>query len=214
MTINSTFSAIINAPVTYKKKGTDGKYIVMTTTALDDSFKHCPKSKDCADDAKTALNNLDKVYEYMEAASLSRTDNQRDKAVNKAHDFARSYLKAVGLGCGVGNITMITALFAPKRQTKTNKDTKEKTILGGYTTKSTFVKYALYLTNHVLNGGAWCDPKTSAKSKSTEKDALWAEMEENKRLYNEQKAQNEAMYTFIMTDPKLKAAFEAMAAKR
>ena len=106
---------------------------------------------------------------------------------------------------------MLTALFAPKRQTKTNKDTKEKTILGGYTTKSTFIKYTLYLTNHVLNGGAWCDPKTSAKAKKDEHAELWAEMEENKRLYNEQKAQNEAMYTFIMADPKLKAAFEAMA---
>ena len=215
MTINSTFNSIINTSVTYKKKGTDGKYIAMTTTALADNFAHAPKLSDIEDEsAKSALGNLVKVFEYLETASTSRTDNQRDKAVNKAYDFARSYLKAVGLGCGVGNITMITALFAPKRQTKTNKDTKEKTILGGYTTKSTFVKYALYLTNHVLNGGAWCDPKTSAKSKSTEKDALWAEMEENKRLYNEQKAQNEAMYTFIMTDPKLKAAFEAMAAKR
>ena len=212
---NSTFNTIISTPITYKKKGADGKYIAMTTTALTDDFAHAPKLSDIEDEsAKSAFGNLVKVFEYLETASTSRTDNQRDKAVNKAHDFAREYLKAVGLGCGVGNITMITALFAPKRQTKTNKDTKEKTILGGYTTKSTFVKYALYLTNHVLNGGAWCDPKTSAKSKSTEKDALWAEMEENKRLYNEQKAQNEAMYTFIMTDPKLKAAFEAMAAKR
>lgn len=215
MTINSTFNAIINTPVTYKKKGADGKYIAMTTTALTDNFAHAPKLSDIKDEsAKSTLSNLVKVFEYLEIAATSRTDNQRDKAVNKAYDFARSYLKAVGLGCGVGNVAMIAALFAPKRQTKTNKDTKEKTILGGYTTKSTFVKYALYLTNHVLNGGAWCDPKTSAKSKSAETDALWAEMEENKRLYNEQKAQNEAMYTFIMTDPKLKAAFEAMAAKR
>lgn len=215
MTINSTFNAIVSTPIIYKKKGADGKDIAMTTTALTDNFAHAPKLSDIEDEsAKSALGNLVKVFEYLETAATSRTDNQRDKAVNKAHDFARSYLKAVGLGCGVGNVTMITALFAPKRQTKTNKDTKEKTILGGYTTKSTFVKYALYLTNHVLNGGAWCDPKTSAKSKSAETDALWAEMEENKRLYNEQKAQNEAMYTFIMTDPKLKAAFEAMAAKR
>ena len=212
MTINSTFSAIINAPVTFKKKGVEGS---ITSTTLADNFAHAPKLSDIEDEsAKSALGNLVKVFEYLETASTSRTDNQRDKAVNKAHEFARSYLKAVGLGCGVGNITMLTALFAPKRQTKTNKETKEKTILGGYTTKSTFIKYALYLTNHVLNGGAWCDPKTSAKAKSAEKDALWAEMEENKRLYNEQKAQNEAMYTFIMTDPKLKAAFEAMAAKR
>lgn len=212
MTINSTFSAIINAPVTYKKKGTDGKYTPITSTALADNFAHAPKLSDIEDEsAKSALGNLVKVFEYLETASTSRTDNQRDKAVNKAHEFARSYLKSVGLGCGVGNITMLTALFAPKRQTKTNKDTKEKTILGGYTTKSTFVKYALYLTNHVLNGGAWCDPKTSAKAKKDEHAELWAEMEENKRKYNEQKAQNEAMYTFIMADPKLKAAFEAMA---
>lgn len=209
---NSTFNTIISTPITYKKKGADGKYIALTTTALTDNFAHAPKLSDIGDSsAKSALGNLVKVFEYLETASTSRTDNQRDKAVNKAHDFAREYLKAVGLGCGVGNIAMLTALFAPKRQTKTNKDTKEKTILGGYTTKSTFIKYALYLTNHVLNGGAWCDPKTSAKAKSAETDALWAEIEENKRKYNEQKAQNEAMYTFIMADPKLKAAFEAMA---
>lgn len=209
---NSTFNALINAPVTYKKKGTDGKYIAMTTTALEDNFAHVPKLSDIEDEsAKSTLGKLVKVFEYLETASTSRTDNQRDKAVNKAHDFAREYLKAVGLGSGIGNVTMIVALFAPKRQTKTNKDTKEKTILGGYTTKSTFIKYALYLTNHVLNGGAWCDPKTSAKAKKDERAELWAEMEENKRKYNEQKAQNEAMYTFIMTDPKLKAAFEAMA---
>lgn len=209
MTINSTFSAIINAPVTFKKKGVEGS---ITSTALADNFAHAPKLSDIEDEsAKSALGNLVKVFEYLETAATSRTDNQRDKAVNKAHEFARSYLKAVGLGCGVGNVTMLTALFAPKRQTKTNKDTKEKTILGGYTTKSTFIKYALYLTNHVLNGGAWCDPKTSAKAKKDEHAELWAEMEENKRKYNEQKAQNEAMYTFIMADPQLKAAFEAMA---
>mgnify|MGYP006954656258 FL=1 len=212
MTVNSTFNAIISTPITFKKKGADGKYTPITSTALADNFAHAPKLSDIEDEsAKSALGNIVKVFEYLEIASTSRTDNQRDKAVNKAHEFARSYLKAVGLGCGVGNITMLTSLFAPKRQTKTNKDTKEKTILGGYTTKSTFIKYTLYLTNHVLNGGAWCDPKTSAKAKKDEHAELWAEMEENKRKYNEQKAQNEAMYTFIMADPKLKAAFEAMA---
>lgn len=159
MTVNSTFNAIINAPVTYKKKGADGKYTPIATTALTDSFKHCPKSKDCADEsAKTALNNLDKVYEYMEAASLSRTDNQRDKSTQKAHDFARSYLKAVGLGCGVGNIAMLTAIFAPKRQST------KGTVKGGYTTKSTFIKYALYMTHHVLTTGMWCDVKSKSSS--------------------------------------------------
>lgn len=159
MTINSTFNAIINTPVTYKKKGADGKYIAMTTTALSDSFKHCPKSKDCVDEsAKTALNNLDKVYEYMEAASLSRTDNQRDKSTQKAHDFAREYLKAVGLSSGIGNIAMLTAIFAPKRQTI------KGTVKGGYTTKSTFVKYVLYMTHHVLTTGMWCDVKSSKSS--------------------------------------------------
>lgn len=159
MTINSTFNSIINAPVVYKKKGTDGKYVAMTTTALSDSFKHCPKSKDCVDEsAKTALNNLDKVYEYMEVASLSRTDNQRDKAVNKAHDFAREYLKAVGLGSGSGNVTMLTAIFSPKRQTTKGM------VKGGYTTKSTFIKYSLYMTHHVLTTGMWCDVKSSKSS--------------------------------------------------
>lgn len=168
MTINSTFNSIINTSVTYKKKGTDGKYTSITTTALTDSFKHCPKPKDCADEsAKTALNNLDKVYEYMEAASLSRTDNQRDKSVNKAHDFAREYLKAVGLGCGMGNITILTAIFAPKRQTT------KGTVKGGYTTKSTFIKYALYMTHHVLTTGMWCDVKSkSSPVKATTFDDL------------------------------------------
>lgn len=127
---NSTFNTIISTPITYKKKGADGKYIAMTTTALEDNFAHAPKLSDIEDEsAKSALGNLVKVFEYLETAATSRTDNQRDKSVNKAHDFARSYLKAVGLGCGVGNIAMLTALFAPKRQTKTDKDTKEKVSL-------------------------------------------------------------------------------------
>lgn len=172
MTINSTFNAIINAPVTYKKKGTDGKFISITTTTLTDNFKHCPKSKDCADEsAKSALDNLVKVYEYMEVASLSRTDNQRDKAVNKAHDFAREYLKAVGLGSGTGNIAMLTAIFAPKRQTT------KGTAKGGYTTKSTFIKYALYMTNHVLTTGMWCDVKSS-KSSSPVKASTFDDLEQ------------------------------------
>lgn len=202
MTINSTFNAIINAPVTYKKKGADGKFISITTTALADNFAHVPKLSDIEDEsAKSTFNNLVKVFEYLETAATSRTDNQRDKAVNKAHDFARSYLKAVGLGCGVGNIAMLTAMFAPKRQTKTDKDTKEKSVLGGYTTKSTFIKYALYLTNHVLNDGTWCDPKSSRKTSKSEMDDLAEQMRKNKEAYEAEKAkneQNETMVTFIM----------------
>lgn len=219
MTINSTFSAIINAPVTYKKKSSDGKYIAITTTALADSFAHAPKLSDIEDEsAKSALGNLVKVFEYLETAATSRTDNQRDKSVNKAHDFARSYLKAVGLGCGVGNIAMLTAIFAPKRQTKTDKDTKEKSVLGGYTTKSTFIKYALYLTNHVLNDGTWCDPKSSRKTSKSEMDELMDQMNRNKAQYEAEKAKNKANednITFIMgiLTPAQLAAYNARQAK-
>lgn len=211
MTNNTTFSALINTPITIKKKNAEGKYDSIVTTVLQDNFAHCPKASDCTNDgAKSALNSLTKVYNYMETASTARTDNQRDKAMNKAHDYAKEYLKAVGLSAGIGNITMLTALYAPKRQTKTNRTTKEKTVVGGYTTKSTFIKYALFLTNHVIETGAWCDIKTTNKTKKDENAELWAQMEENKKKYEAQKAQSEAMYTFIMTDPKLKAAFELM----
>ena len=211
MTANTTFNAILNAPINVKKKNAEGKYDVIVTTALQDNFAHCPSPKECTDpSAKSALTNLVKVYEAMETASTSRTDNQRDKAVGRAYEFAKEYLRLVGLSAGVGNVAMITALFAPKRQTKTDRNTKEKSVVGGYTTKSTFIKYALYLTNHVLNGGNWCDVKATNKAKKDEHAELWAQMEENKKAYEAQKAQNEAMYTFIMADPKLKAAFEAM----
>lgn len=211
MTTNTTFNAILNTPINVKKKNAEGKYDVIETTTLQDNFAHCPSPKDCTDpSAKSALTNLVKVYEAMETASTSRTDNQRDKAVGRAYDFAKEYLRLVGLSAGVGNVAMITALFAPKRQTKTDRNTKEKSVVGGYTTKSTFIKYALYLTNHVLNGGNWCDVKATNKAKKDEHAELWAQMEENKKAYEAQKAQNEAMYTFIMADPKIKAAFEAM----
>ena len=171
MTANSTLTAILNATITCKRKNSEGKYEQYATTALADNFKHCPKPKDCADEsAKSALNALDKVFDYMETASTARTDNQRDKAVNKAYDYAREYLKAVGLSAGNGNVAMLTAVFAPKKQTV------KGTIKGGYTTKSTFVKYALYLTNHFIETGAWCDVKSSA-GKST-KATTFEELEQ------------------------------------
>mgnify|MGYP004503295643 CR=1 FL=1 len=216
MTTNATFNAIINAPVTYKKKGADGKYIVITSTALEDNFAHVPSK--CDDEsAQTALTNLAHVYEYMEQMSTARTDNQRNKAFNKVSDFAKAYLRAVGLSDNMANIMSICSCFAAKRQTKTDRKTKEKTILGGYTTKSTFVKYALYLTNHVLNGGAWCDPKPSRKTNKSEMDELAEQMRKNKEAYEAEKAkneQNETMVTFIMnmlTQEQIKAVQAQMA---
>lgn len=171
-TMNTTLASILNATITAKKKNADGKYEQYTTTALTDSFKHVPKAKDCADEsAKSALNALDKVFDYMETASTATTDNQRDKAVNKAYEYARSYLKAIGLSTGTGNVSMLTAIFSPKRQTV------KGTVKGGYTTKSTFVKYALYLSYHFTQTGMWCDIKSNA-NKSTPKAFTYDELEQ------------------------------------
>ena len=63
---NSTFNTIISTPITYKKKGTDGKYIAMTTTALVDNFAPAPKLSDIEDEsAKSALGNLVKVLSTL-----------------------------------------------------------------------------------------------------------------------------------------------------
>ena len=136
---NTTFTAILNAKVTFKKKNSEGKFDQYTSTVLQDNFAHVPNVNDIDDEnAKKAFNALGNVFKYMETASTARTDNQRDKAVNKAYEYARSYLKAIGLSTGTGNVSMLTAIFSPKRQTV------KGTVKGGYTTKSTFVKYALY----------------------------------------------------------------------
>ena len=209
MTINTTFSAILNTPINVKKKNAEGKYDVIVTTALQDNFAHCPNPKDCTDpSAKSALTNLVKVYEAMETASTSRTDNQRDKAVGRAYEFAKEYLRLVGLSAGVGNVAMITALFAPKRQTKTDRNTKEKSVVGGYTTKSTFIKYALYLTNHVLEGGNWCDVKATNKAKKDENAELWAQMAANKAAFEEQRRRLEAMEKIFAKNPDLQSELD------
>ena len=209
MTANTTFNAILNAPINVKKKNAEGKYDVIVTTALQDNFAHCPSPKECTDpSAKSALTNLAKVYEAMETASTSRTDNQRDKAVGRAYEFAKEYLLLVGLSAGVGNVAMITALFAPKRQTKTDRNTKEKSVVGGYTTKSTFIKYALYLTNHVLEGGNWCDVKTTNKAKKDENAELWAQMAANKAAFEEQRRRLEAMEKIFAKNPDLQSELD------
>lgn len=160
-TINTTLNSILNAPITCKRKNVDGKYEQYTTNILEDNFKHIPKANEVADDsAKAAIGAIGKIYEYMESASIATTDNQRDKAMNKAYEYARLYLKAVGMGTGVGNVSMLTSVFAPKKQTT------KGIVKGGYTTKSTFVKYALYLSYHFGKSGVWCDAK-STKSTST-----------------------------------------------
>lgn len=219
MTINSTFDAIISTPITYKKKGADGKYIAMTTTAFEDGFAHAPIAKNCTDSsASAALSKLDKVYDYMTEMSTSRTENQRSKTFNKVCDFAKAYLKAVGLSDSMANVFAICSCFAAKRQTKTDRSTKEKTVLAGYTTKSTFVKYVLYVTNHVLETGSWCDPKPSKKTSKSEMDELMDQMNHNKAQYEAEKAKNKANednITFIMgiLTPAQLAAYNARQAK-
>lgn len=219
MTINPTFSAIISTPITYKKKGADGKYIAMTTTAFEDGFAHAPIAKNCTDSsASAALSKLDKVYDYMTEMSTSRTENQRNKTFNKVCDFAKAYLKAVGLSDSMANVFAICSCFAAKRQTKTDRSTKEKTVLAGYTTKSAFVKYVLYVTNHVLETGAWCDPKSSKKTSKSEMDELMDQMNRNKAQYEAEKAKNKANednITFIMgiLTPAQLAAYNARQAK-
>ena len=216
---NATFNAIISTPITYKKKGADGKYIAMTTTAFEDGFAHAPIAKNCTDSsASAALSKLDKVYDYMTEMSTSRTENQRNKAFNKVCDFAKAYLKAVGLSDSMANTFAICSCFAAKRQTKTDRSTKEKTVLAGYTTKSTFVKYVLYVTNHVLETGSWCDPKPSKKTSKSEMDELMDQMNRNKAQYEAEKAKNKANednITFIMgiLTPAQLAAYNARQAK-
>lgn len=160
-TMNATLATILNTSITAKRKNDEGKYEQYSTTMLEDNFKRIPKASDITDEkAKAAFNNLFNVFKYMEEASVAATDNQRDKAVNKAYDFARAYLKAVGMSAGIGNVSLLTAVFAPKKQTT------KGAVKGGYTTKSTFVKYALYMSYHFTQTGMWCDVKSN-KSATT-----------------------------------------------
>ena len=199
-TMNATLATILNTTISAKKKNADGKYEQYTTTMLEDSFKRIPKASDITDEkAKAAFNNLFNVFKYMEEASVASTDNQRDKAVNKAYDFARAYLKAVGMSAGIGNVSLLTAVFAPKKQTT------KGVVKGGYTTKSTFVKYALYMSYHFATKKAWCDPKSTKKPNETE--ALWAELEKNKKEFEAQKANVELAMSIISENPELLKKF-------
>ena len=162
-TMNATLNAILSTTITVKRKNSEGKYEQYTTTMLDDNFKHVPKTNaaNLTDEGKQAISALEKVFEYMERTATATTDNQRNKCVDKAYEYARTYLKAVGMNTGTGNISMLTSVFAPKKQTT------KGTVKGGYTTKSTFVKYALYLSYNFATTGQWCAPKTSASKSST-----------------------------------------------
>lgn len=161
--MNATLSSILNTKIIAKKKGEDGKYVSYETTMLDDNFKHVPKTNaaNLTDEGKQAISALEKVFEYMERTATATTDNQRNKCVDKAYEYARTYLKAVGMNTGTGNISMLTSVFAPKKQTT------KGAIKGGYTTKSTFIKYALYLSYNFATTGQWCAPKTSASKSNT-----------------------------------------------
>lgn len=161
--MNATLNAILNTTITAKRKNSEGKYEQYTTTMLDDNFKHVPKTNaaNLTDEGKQAISALEKTFEYMERAATATTDNQRNKCVDKAYEYARTYLKAVGMNTGSGNVSMLTSVFAPKKQTT------KGAVKGGYTTKSTFVKYALYLSYNFATTGQWCAPKTSASKSST-----------------------------------------------
>lgn len=161
--MNATLNAILSTTITVKRKNSEGKYEQYTTTMLDDNFKHVPKTNaaNLTDEGKQAISALEKVFEYMERAATATTDNQRNKCVDKAYEYARTYLKAVGMNTGSGNVSMLTSVFAPKKQTT------KGAVKGGYTTKSTFVKYALYLSYNFATTGQWCAPKTSASKSST-----------------------------------------------
>lgn len=160
MTMNATLNAILNATISAKRKNDEGKFVPYTTTMLEDNFKHVPKSSDLDENGKTAMSALEKTFEYMERTATATTDSQRNKCADKAAEYARSYLKAVGMNAGTGNVSMLTATFAPKKQTT------KGTVKGGYTTKSTFIKYALYLAYHFTQTGMWCDVKSN-KSATT-----------------------------------------------
>lgn len=163
-TMNAVLSAILNATITAKKKNADGKFEQYTTTMLSDGFKHVPKVADLTDEGKQAMSALEKTFEYMERTATAATDNQRNKCADKAHEYARSYLKAIGMNAGTGNVSMLTSTFAPKKQTT------KGVVKGGYTTKSTFIKYALFMSYNFATTGQWCALKTSAsKSSATAK---------------------------------------------
>lgn len=161
--MNATLNAILNTDITAKRKNSEGKYEQYTTTMLDDNFKHVPKTNaaNLTDEGKQAISALEKTFEYMERAATATTDNQRNKCVDKAYEYARTYLKAVGMNTGSGNVSMLTSVFAPKKQTT------KGAVKGGYTTKSTFIKYALYLSYNFATTGQWCAPKTSASKSNT-----------------------------------------------
>lgn len=198
--MNATLATILNTTISAKRKNDEGKYEQYTTTMLEDGFKRIPKASDITDEkAKAAFNNLFNVFKYMEEAGVASTDNQRDKAVNKAYDFARAYLKAVGMSAGIGNVSLLTAVFAPKKQTT------KGAVKGGYTTKSTFVKYALYMSYHFATKKAWCDPKSTKKPNETE--ALWAQLEQNKKEFEAQKANVELAMSIISENPELLKKF-------
>lgn len=160
-TMNATLNAILNTTITAKRKNSEGKYEQYTTTMLKDNFKHIPKAADLTDEGKQAISALEKTFEYMERTATATTDNQRNKCADKAHEYAKTYLKAIGMNAGSGNVSMLISVFAPKKQTV------KSIVKGGYTTKSTFIKYALYMSYNFATTGQWCALKTSASKSST-----------------------------------------------
>lgn len=160
---NNTLNAILNAPFAVKKK-VDGKLQPFTVTMLDDNFKHLPKNSDLTNDAVESLQALNRCYIYMEQSLTAKNEHQAEKSWNKATEAAQAYLQAVGINATAPNIGAIMCIFSAKQQTKTNRTTKEKAVVGGYTTATTFKRCALYLTNHYITTGTWCDLKKTGKS--------------------------------------------------
>lgn len=203
---NAILSTILNAMFTASKK-VDDKKVEFETSILGSNWAKMPKKTALPNEVQSVWSALEHVYEYMEAAATASTDNQRNKAVTKAQDNCREYLKAIGFDSGIGNITVLLSVFAAKKQTS------KKVVKGGYTTKTTFIKYCLYLSAYKQEHGYWCEPKSTAKKAESEKERLWAQMEANKKALEAEKERTEIMSVIIAQSPELQAQLAEMLAK-
>lgn len=196
------FENFINSQFTYEKKAENGAKTQHTTTLVECTFSRLPKNAELTKtEIGVALANLYNAVCYL---AVQKSDGQRNKYANKVKESIKAWFALSDIPCNDGNMSAFHMVCGIKKSTSKGETNS------ALPSKSTFYKNVLFCTYKFKTEGAWVSKDPLAKSKKDEHAELWAQMEENKKAYEAQKAQNEAMYTFIMADPKLKAAFEAM----
>lgn len=153
------FAAIITASFSYKKK-VDGKMQVVSSTLKEDNFNHLPKASDLPDCAKSAYNALADAYEWHEKAMTTSDTTAANKSLQKSQNYLKKYLSAVDLETDALNMAALTETFGLKRQ-KSKGEYK-----ASCTSKTTFIKYVLFLTNYFKNHGTWKAPAKSSSGKT------------------------------------------------